>query len=204
MLGDHTLVDSRMGRKLNNALTFTYRTGPGEPLAVVTQAKGMGVLLGFKNGGASKYTLETADAQYPIDCAVKASTLTGPDGALIGTVMPDGAGNALLADASGALLATLHGHPYDRRHEPYWPHALTDAAGEPLGTFTVIRASSNIDWLGDVIDVTIWWGRPGGPLKVPTIGVTLQLDHPVGDVLGDVLMLAMIDSAGATRDHLVK
>lgn len=148
LLGDHTLVDSRMGRKLSNALT-------------------------------------------------------GPDGALIGTVTPDGAGNALLAGASGALLATLHGHPSDRRHEPYWPHALTDAAGGPLGTFTVIRTSSNIDWLGDVINVTVWWGRPGGPLKVPTIGVTLQLDHPVEGVLGDVLLLAMIDSAGATRDHLI-
>ncbi len=50
-------VRGDMGRKLNNALTLTFRTGPEAELGTAVQASGdgagkkLGVLFGFKNGG---------------------------------------------------------------------------------------------------------------------------------------------------------
>src|SRR5436309_7108018 len=51
LLGSATVVDARTGRKLNNALTLTFRTSPDVTIAVGAQVGSAWVLLGFKNTG---------------------------------------------------------------------------------------------------------------------------------------------------------
>ncbi|MEA2843683.1 MAG: hypothetical protein QOJ69_1354 [Actinomycetota bacterium] len=52
-------MDARTGRKLNNAVTLTFRTSPEETIAVGAQVGSAAVLLGFKNtGDAGRFTLQ--------------------------------------------------------------------------------------------------------------------------------------------------
>ncbi len=57
ILGDVTLVESRTGRKANNALTQTFKATKDQVLAEAVQAGGIGVLLGFRNGGSGRFTV---------------------------------------------------------------------------------------------------------------------------------------------------
>ena len=61
-----------------------------------------------------------------------------------------------------------------------------------LGSSTQIRP-------GPARNVVLWWDRAGGPLKVQTLGVRVELDNPVDAALGDLLIGACVDLALGPR-----
>ena len=73
ILGDATAVAARVTRATSNALRVKLTTPDGAELARAQQKGGMGVLLGFKNGGKSDYTL-SSPAGDELRLAVAATT----------------------------------------------------------------------------------------------------------------------------------
>ena len=41
--------------------------------------------------------------------------------------------------------------------------------------------------------MSIWWDRAGAPLKVPSLGAHLSLEHSVADDVGDLLLATCVD-----------
>jgi len=202
MLADKTVVDARTGRKVSNALTLTFKTSPEDDLAVATQAGGAKVLFGFKNGGRGKFTLAGGGESVTLDCADERTTARGEAGT-VGTIEEEGNGEATFRDASGAVLAIWQGFPYAEHGEATWPYTLLEPDGSTvLGLLRLLRTSLKFDLLGEAIDTAIWWDRPGQGMKLPTLGARLELRHPVGPVLGDLLLAACVDATIGPHDHL--
>src|SRR5438045_5416024 len=104
LLGGAVTVEGRTGRKVSNALTLTFKVGEGLPLAVATQGGGIGVLLGFKNGGSKGHFKLTGPGGVDVldvDCTRDRTTVTRADGAVVGTIVEDGGGNASFRSAAG-------------------------------------------------------------------------------------------------------
>jgi hypothetical protein len=81
LLGSATVVDARTGRKLNNAVTLTFRTSPEETIAVGAQVGSAAVLLGFKNtGDAGRFTLKGPAGELALDCRAERTTVTTAGG----------------------------------------------------------------------------------------------------------------------------
>jgi hypothetical protein len=89
ILGDATVVSAQTGRKLNNALTVTFKTSPDRRLATAVQAGSIGVLLGFRNGGGGHYKFSGGGRELTVECASPRSQLTSGDGQVVGTIEKD-------------------------------------------------------------------------------------------------------------------
>ncbi|HUO40888.1 MAG TPA: hypothetical protein VMU34_24975 [Mycobacterium sp.] len=82
ILGNQTVVATRVSRARSNALRIELTAADGTELARAQQKGGVGVLLGFKNGGKSEYTLSGA-AGDELRLAVAGTTsVTAPSGEL--------------------------------------------------------------------------------------------------------------------------
>jgi hypothetical protein len=55
------------------------------------------------------------------------------------------------------------------------------------------RATAATARSGELIDMSIWWDRAGAPLKVPSLGAHLSLEHSVADDVGDLLLATCVD-----------
>jgi hypothetical protein len=204
LLSTATTVDARTGRKTSNALTLTFRVGEGDPIAVASQAGGIGVLLGFKNGGKGSFAIKGPGGEATADCQQDRTTMTAADGRPVGTIDEEGNGSAAFRDADGKHLATWQGYPYEDHRDATWPYALLEPDGTVLGTLRLLRTSLTFDLVGELIDTAIWWDRAGQGMKVPTLGARLDLAHPVADDLGDLLLAACVDATIGPHDHLRK
>jgi hypothetical protein len=195
LLGSSTVVAARTGRKTNNALTLTYKTSESDTLAIAVQKGSAGVLFGFKNGGSGRYTISSdgKDESIVVDCSPKRTTASGGSGRPFGWIEKDESGDGVLSTADGVPVARVAGHPKDRAKEAVWPYRLNDASGGALGTYTWVRTGTKFDLAGELVELSVWWDRAGGPLKVPSLGVQLELGHPVDPVLGDLLLAMGVD-----------
>src|ERR1700748_3469850 len=108
VLGDAPVVVARLSRAKSNALRVQLTTADGTDLARAQQKGGAAVLLGFKNGGKSEYTLSrSAGDEFQI--AVAGTTPITKQGVGVGKIVPvDGA--ARVEDGAGAVLAVFRPH----------------------------------------------------------------------------------------------
>jgi hypothetical protein len=196
MLGSATLVDARTGRRLNNALTLTFKVSKEQTLGVATQAGGLGVLLGFQNGGSGRYALKGDAGTLALDCRPARTSVAGASGEAVGSIGPDGA-TVALRDNRGQVVGRLLGQPANKRHDAVWSYPVTDPTGARLGRIVLMRTT--FDAYAEIEEVVLWWDRAGGPLKVQTLGVRLELDNPVDAPLGDLLLGACVDLALGPR-----
>jgi hypothetical protein len=109
------------------------------------------------------------------------------------TSATDTLATAVQKGSVGTVVVRSVGHPGDRRKDATWPYALVDPSGAPLGTLTWIRSVASFDLVGELVDGTIWWDRAGAPLKSPSLGTHLVLDHPVDTVTGDLRLALCVD-----------
>jgi hypothetical protein len=195
LLGSATVVDARTGRKLNNALTLTFRTSPEETVAVGAQVGSAWVLLGFKNtGDAGRFTLEGPAGALALDCRAERTTVSTAAGEPVGIIerVDD---DGVLRDAGGAVVARLTGLPKDRSRDPTCRYPLSDDTGADLGALTLLTtAAIPLNLTDELVEATVYWGK-SAPLKVPTLGARLDLTRPVGPVLGDLLLSTCVTIA---------
>lgn len=197
MLGDVTELSAQVGRKVNNALTLTFKTSPDTTFATAVQAKSVGVLFGFRNGGPGRYTVTRDDGggDLHVDCALPTTTVTAEGGATVGTIAKDDAGNGVFRSGDGSLLAIATAQPEDRHADFAWRHRLSGPEGRTLGQLTWIRSRPLTGW--DVVNglenLYVWWDHAGAPLKVPSLGAHLTLEAPVAAALGELLLAACVD-----------
>jgi len=188
-----TTVEARTGRKLNNALTLTFKT-PEQTVALGTQVGSAWVLLGFKNGAASgRFTLK-GNGGLALDCRARRTTVTTDAGEPVGTITREN-DDGIVRDGTGSITARIEGLPQEKARDPTCPYPLFDEAGAPFGTLTLITtAAQPTDLLHDLTEMAILWDKPAS-LKVPTLGTRLQLAHPVDGALGDLLLSTCITIA---------
>lgn len=197
ILQDRTNMSARVSRATSNALKVDLQVQDGVVAAHARQKGGVGVLLGFKNGGKASYSLEAKGVHIDIDVAP--TTTVTRDGSLLGRIVGTGAA-AHIEDAGGTVLA--HVNPYHgAKSDTAYPQPLTAPAGERLGTLTVMRTSAG--W--STIEVMEWLSMidfVGSSLKAPSAGALLQLDRPVDDTLGDLFAAALVDASVLPRAYL--
>jgi hypothetical protein len=196
LLGDVTAVSAQTGRKVNNALTVTFKTSPEDTLATAVQAGSIGVLLGFRNGGSGRYKLSVSGgAELTVDCANPRTKLTDGAGQVLGTLEKDATGDGVLLAGDGTVLARAAAQPKDKNSDFEWQHPLTGPDGQVLGQLTWVRARPVTGWdvVNGINDMYVWWDKAGESLKVPSLGAHLTLDHPVPPALGDLLLATCVD-----------
>jgi hypothetical protein len=179
-------------RELNNSLTLTFKTSAQDTLATAVQKGSAGVLFGFKNGGSGRYVISGDGGEVIVDCSPKRTT-AARGGEALGWIEPSDGGDGAIRRADGTIVANVAGQPAERRREPAWTHGLTDGKGAALGTLTWFRTGATFDAIGELMDMSIWWDRAGAPLKVPSLGAHLSLEHSVADDVGDLLLATCVD-----------
>ena len=213
ILGDAMLVRGDVGRKLNNALTMAFSTGPEQEVATAQQSGGDGrgrklsVLLGFKNGGPGVHALTGADGATievesrerqptlfrgsggdPLGEAVRGapSVVSAADGTVVFTVVPD---------PDGATVP-----PGSRLPDVFRTH-LIDAAGSTFGALTVIRTLGGWSLGAQLAEDVIWFGRAGQPLKLPVLGTSLTFHRPPTALEGNLALAVCVDMAIGLRPY---
>ena len=108
ILGDATVVIARVARSTSNALRVQLTTPDGTELAHAQQKGGVAVLLGYKTGGKSTYTLSSA-AGDELRIAVGKTTTVTSQNTPIGKIVPaDGA--VRFESGGGTVLAVVQPH----------------------------------------------------------------------------------------------
>ena len=206
LLGGVTAVSAQTGRKVNNALTVTFKTSPQDTMATAVQAGSIGVLFGFRNGGSAHYKLSASGggAELTVDCANPRTKVTDGAGQVVGSLEKDATGNGVLLAGDGSLLARAAAQPMDKKSDFEWQHPLTGPDGQVLGQLTWVRARPLTGWdvASGLYDMYIWWDRAGESLKVPSLGAHLTLDQPVPPALGDLLLATCVDITVGTKSFI--
>jgi len=195
LLGSHTLVDARTGRKVSNALTLTYRSDAQGPIAVGRQGGNkLGILLGFKNGGSGDHVLRDGEGiERLVVCSRNEgpTTITDPAGAVVGAITRGDRGT--ITDAGGAILATLTDDPAPGASDT-WPLLINGPDGARLGAFVIVRSTAYYSLADDVFDHVLGLEtHTAAPLPIPIVGFQLRLDAPAPQPLGDLLLAAGAD-----------
>jgi hypothetical protein len=199
ILGDATVVAAKVSRSLANALRVQLTTPDGVELAHAQQKGGLGVLLGFKNGGKATYTFSAAsDEALQIDVG-GTTTITNPD-RIVGKIVPaDGA--ARFENAAGAVLAVVRPH-VGFKADNAWHHPIFTPAGQELGVLTLMRVRTSWADIEEDIYQQLLHYSYARSLKAPSAGVLLKLSAPVGPELGDVLAAACVDFSVLPRGYI--
>ncbi|OBG50252.1 hypothetical protein [Mycobacterium sp. E735] len=198
IIGDATVVLARVSRSTSNALRATLATPDGTELARAQQKGGAAVLLGFKNGGKSEYTLTAANGDE-LKIAVAATTTITNQNTPVGKIVPaDGA--ARLEDGGGTVLAVVRPHT-GHKADGAWHHRLLSPSGEALGVLTLMTVHTG--W-SDIESeaIQLLTNHNVATLKAPSAGAMLTLAAPVGPHLGDVLAAACVDFSVLPRGYL--
>jgi antitoxin (DNA-binding transcriptional repressor) of toxin-antitoxin stability system len=198
ILGNATTVIARLARSTSNALRVQLTTRDGTELAHAQQKGGVGVLLGYKNGGKASYTLSTT-AGDELRIAVGKTTTVTRENTPIGKVVPaDGA--ARLESGGGTVLALVQPHT-GAKADSAWRHRILSPGGDELGVLSLMRAQNG--WTGIAAETTLWLLNENvGALKLPSAGVLLELHAPVAPALDDVLAAACVDFSVLPRGYI--
>ena len=198
ILGHATIVFALLTRSTSNALRIQLTTPDGTELAHAQQKGGAAVLLGYKNGGKSKYTLSNT-AGDELHIAVARTTTITKQNTPVGKIVPaDGA--ARLETGGGTTLAVIQPHTGSKT-DSGWHHRILSPAGDELGVLTLMRAQNG--WSGIAAETTLWLlNQNVGALKPPSAGVLLKLNAPVAPELGDVLAATCLDFSVLPRGYV--
>lgn len=201
VLNNRTKLVATVKRNAANALRVELADASAQPVGEARQRSGLGVLLGFKNGGRSTYNLAAEGRTLTIDVA--GTTTVSESGTEIGRLVPhDGA--ARFDDPTGAVLAYLRPHVGHSAGEP-WRHPILTPRGEPMGTLTLFPTSSAAElreYLDRIVDqVILDWDINYNSLRLPALGSVLDLQQPVAGRLGDLLACACVDSCTLPRGY---
>ncbi|MUL63775.1 hypothetical protein BOO86_04800 [Mycobacterium sp. CBMA 234] len=201
ILNSHTKLVATVKRNAANALRVELADASGQPMGEARQKSGLGVLLGFKNGGRSTYNLAADNRTLTIDVA--GTTTVSEGGTEIGKLVPHD-GGARFDDPSGAVLGYLRPHVGHKAGEP-WCHPILAPQGESLGTLTLFATSSSAalrEYLDQIADqVILDWNVNYASLRLPALGSALDLQQPVSGRLGDLLACACVDSCVLPRGY---
>ncbi|UGT42435.1 hypothetical protein LTV02_03160 [Nocardia yamanashiensis] len=206
-----TMIEGRVVHSVSNALRITFRSGPGDPLAVGVQGAGdgftakLGILFGFKNGGTGRHRITYADGSsiwvHSKDGAP--TVLTRADGTAIGTIQRADTSTAV-ASTAGTL---FHFVPLpDTAPAPdRYRLRILDRMGEEAGRLDVIRTPDG--WTpghlaNDLADTYIWWDRAGQPLPTPILGTRLVTRRPLDPDERDILLGVCADIALGLRPYI--
>jgi hypothetical protein len=198
ILGNATAVAARVTRATSNALRIELTTPDGAELARAQQKGGVGVLLGFKNGGKSDYTL-SSPAGDELRLAVAGTTIVTNQGTPVGKIVPsDGA--ARLEDGGGTVLAVFRPHT-GAKADAAWHHPILSPTGDELGVLTLMTVHTG--WSDIEFEaVQLLANTNIATLKAPSAGAMLTLRAPVHPVLGDMLAAACVDFAVLPRGYI--
>jgi hypothetical protein len=198
ILGDQTVVAARVTRATSNALRVELTTPDGAELARAQQKGGVGVLLGFKNGGKSDYTLSGA-AGDELRLAVAGTTTVTNQGTPVGKIVPsDGA--ARLEDGGGTVLAVIRPHA-GAKADSAWHHPILSPTGDELGVLTLMTVHTG--WHDIEFEtVQLLSNTNIATLKAPSAGAMLQLRAPLAPALGDMLAAACVDFSVLPRGYI--
>src|SRR6516165_12028380 len=198
ILGDATVIAGRLSRSTSNALRAQLTTPDGTELAHAQQKGGAAVLLGFKNGGKSDYTLSSA-AGEELRIAVAGTTTITNQNTPVGRIVPSN-GAARFEDGGGTVLAVVQPHTGSKA-DSAWHHRILSPAGHELGVLTLMKAQNG--WAGIAAETTLWLLNENvGALKAPSAGALLELRAPVAPALDDVLAAACVDFSVLPRGYI--
>lgn len=198
ILGDATVVIARLAKSTSNALRVQLTTPDDIELAHAQQKGGVAVLLGYKNGGKSNYTLSNPGGDE-LRIAVGKTTTVTRQNTPIGKIVP-AEGAARFESGGGAVLAVAQAHSGSKA-DSAWHHRILSATGDELGVLTLMRAQNG--WTGIAAETSLWLlNQSVGALKAPSAGVLLKLSAPVAAELGDVLAAACVDFAVLPRGYI--
>jgi antitoxin (DNA-binding transcriptional repressor) of toxin-antitoxin stability system len=198
ILGDATVAIARVARSTSNALQIQLTTPDGTALAHAQQKAGIAVLLGYKNGGKSNYTLSTT-AGDELRIAVGKTTTVTRQNEPIGKIVPaDGA--VRFESGGGTVLAVARPHSGSKT-DSAWHHRILSPTGDELGVLTLMKAQNG--WAGIAAETTMFLLNENvGALRAPSAGALLELRAPVAPALGDVLAAACVDFSVLPRGYL--
>jgi hypothetical protein len=198
ILGNATAVAAKVSRATSNALRIELTTPDGAELARAQQKGGVGVLLGFKNGGKSDYTL-SSPAGEELRLSVAATTTVTNQNTPVGKIVPsDGA--ARLEDGGGTVLASIRPHT-GAKADGAWHHPILSPAGDQLGVLTLMTVHTG--WRDIEFEaVQLLANTNIATLKAPSAGAMLELRAPVHPVLGDMLAAACVDFSVLPRGYI--
>jgi hypothetical protein len=198
ILGDATVVIARLARSTSNALRVQLTTPDDTVLAYAQQKGGLAVLLGYKNGGKSSYTLSTP-AGDELRIAVGKTTTVTRENTPTGKIVPaDGA--VRFESGGGTVLAVVQPHSGSKA-DSAWHHRILSPAGDELGVLTLMKAQNG--WVGIAAETTLWLLNENvGALKAPSAGALLELRAPVAPALDDVLAAACVDFSVLPRGYI--
>lgn len=198
ILGNATAVAAKVTRATSNALRIELTTPDGAELARAQQKGGVGVLLGFKNGGKSDYTL-SSPAGEEFRLSVAGTTTVTNQGTPVGKIVPsDGA--ARLEDGGGTVLAAIRPHT-GAKADDAWHHAILSPTGDQLGVLTLMTVHTG--WRDIEFEaVQLLANTNIATLKAPSAGAMLELRAPVHPVLGDMLAAACVDFSVLPRGYI--
>jgi len=202
-----TVLEGRLARKLNNALTMTFRAGPGDPIgqAVQSGADGagskLGILFGFKNGGPGVHVYTPAQGA-PIHVAsreLEPTVLTREDGTVVATVERGDVSVARTPD--GAEVLRWMDDPDGGKTLEAFRIAVVAPDGELVARLNVIRTVAGWSLGRDVVETAIWWGHAGQPMKLPLLGTSAQVLRPLSPLEHEVLVASCVDLAIGMRPY---
>ncbi len=196
--GDATTVVAHVSRATSNALRVQPTTPEGTELGRAQQKGGAAVLLGFKNGGKSTYTLSNT-AGDELRIAVAGTTTISQQNTPVGKIVPaDGA--ARLEDGGDTVLAVVRPHA-GHKADSAWHHQLLSPSGEELGVLTLMTVHTG--W-SDIESeaIQLMFNHNVATLKAPSAGAMLTLAAPVHPAVGDVLAAACVDFSVLPRGYI--
>jgi hypothetical protein len=198
ILGNATVVAARVTRAASNALRIELTTPDGAEVARAQQKGGVGVLLGFKNGGKSDYTLSGA-AGDELRLAVAGTTTITNQSTPVGRIVP-AEGAARLEDGGGTVLAVIRPHT-GAKADSAWHHPILSPTGDELGVLTLMTVHTG--WHDIETEAVQWLSNQNiATLKAPSAGAMLELRAPVAPQLGDILAAACVDFSVLPRGYI--
>lgn len=198
ILQDAPVVVARLSRATSNALRVQLTTPDGAELARAQQKGGAAVLLGFKNGGKSEYTLSSAGGEERRIAVAATTTITKQDTA-VGKIVPaDGA--ARLENGAGTVLAVIRPHTGSKA-DSAWHHPILSPAGHEIGVLTLMTAHTGWSDI-EAEAIQLMFNQNYATLKAPSAGAMLKLNAPVTPKLGDLLAAACVDFSVLPRGYI--
>jgi len=200
-------IEGRLARKLNNALTMTFRNGPDEPIGQAVQSgadgagRKLGVLFGFKNGGTGVHVY-TPTVGLPLHVEtrdVEPALLTRADGSAVGSI--ERGPTCVGRDASGRDVLRWVDHPDGADTFEAFRLAVTDPGGELLAHMNVIRTLAGWSLGRELLEDAIWFGHAGQSLKLPFLGTSVQLFRDLTPIQLDLVLGSCIDTAIGLRPY---